>query len=198
MVAKIPAKIENALRHVHWDKKSDYIIRYLKKETKQTPRIVSRYGGPDKFELVNGKLFVYGREVVLDEKRKHEIINKAEGGYGGLRKAADRINRMFFNISRNDVRELFKGSERRQLKAHQQKSNKNESFIHANKPGVLQVDLTFYNASNIPVFGAVDVFSRYAFYERVPNKRADTVVKAMQNCLAHFKKVMHKDIKILC
>ena len=197
MVVNIPPKIEHALRRIHWNKKSDYIIRYLKKETKQTPRIVSLYGGPSRFELIDKKLFVYGREVVLSDKRKLEIINKAEGGYGGLRKAADRLNRFYFNITRKDVSELFKGSERRQLKARQQKVSKTESFIHAGRPGTLQVDLTFYRASNIPVFGAVDVFSRYAYYERVPNKRADTVVKAMQNCIAHFKKVMHSDRRIV-
>lgn len=196
MVKSIPAKTERALRHIHWDKITDYIIRYLKKETKQTPRIV-RLHGADNFELRDGKLFVYGREVITDKKRKQEIINKAETGYGGLRKSADRLNRYYFNISRNDVRELYKGSERRQLKARQQKANRIESFIHANRPGTLQVDLTFYRASNIPVFGAVDVFSRYAYYERVPNKRADVVVKAMQNCLAHFRKVMHKDRRVV-
>ncbi len=196
MVTKIPTSVNNALRRLDWRTRTPYIIAYLKGETKQTPRPV-RLFGEDHFKLVDGRLFVYGREVITDVKRKHQILNTAEESYGGQRKAADRINRSYFGISRSDVMLFFSGSERRQLKARHQKSKRQNAFIHARSPGVLQIDLTFYRGAKIPVFGAVDVFSRYAYYERVPGKRADLVVKAMQNCLKHFNGILAKDRKIV-
>ena len=197
MVQKIPAKHNRGLRHRKWTQVYvDYILRFLKGETKQTPVVVRKYGGKEKYENRNGKLFIYGREVIIDPQRRNKILNEEEENYGGQRKAADRIARKYFNITRQHVVDFFSGSERRQLKARQQRTQRIESFIHATRPGTLQVDLTFYRGAKIPVFGAVDVFSRYAYYERVPNKRADFVVKAMKNCIAHFNKVLHKDRKI--
>ena len=134
--------------------------------------------------------------VIVEASRRNKILNEEEENYGGQRKAADRINRKYFGITRNHVIQFFSGSERRQLKARQQKTQRIESFIYATRPGTLQIDITFYRGSKIPVFGAVDVFSRYAFYERVHSKKAHLVVKAMKSCLAHFNKVMHKERKI--
>ena len=191
---EIPRKIEKALRHVNWPQITPYILRYLAGKTKQTPRLVTLY---EDFKEKDNKLYVYGREVVIDPNRKYKILNQEEENYGGIRKASDRINRKYFGISRSDVVQFFGGSERRQLKARKQKTKKIESYVHATTPGSLQVDLTFYKGQKIPVFGAVDVFSRYAYYERVPNKRADFVVKAMQNCIAHFKKhCPHRVVKV--
>ena len=192
----IPPKAEKSLRHVNWAGIAHYILRYLDGKTKQTPRLV-RIHGKDKFKEKDGALYVYGREVIVDVKKKFKILNREEENYGGQRKASDRINRKYFGISRSDVTNFFGASERRQLKARRQKIKKVESFVYASSPGTLQVDLTFYRGQNIPVFGAVDVFSRYAYYERVPNKRADFVVKAMKNCVAHFQKLFPEGTRIV-
>ena len=197
MVEIIPASHNRGLRHTVWSQVYvDYILRYLKGETKQVPKVVRKYGGKEKYENRNGKLFVYGREVIVEDSRRNKILNEEEENYGGQRKAADRINRKYLGITRNHVIQFFSGSERRQLKARQQKTQRIESFIHATRPGTLQIDLTFYRGSKIPVFGAIDVFSRYAFYERVHSKKAHLVVKAMKSCLAHFNDVMHKERKV--
>ena len=89
---------EKALRHINWPNITPYILRYLSGDTKQTPRLVRLYGR-DNFKKKGSVLMVYGREVVVDPKRKHEILNREEENYGGQRKASDRINLQYFGIS---------------------------------------------------------------------------------------------------
>ena len=195
MGTTIPAEINNALRKLNWVH-HERLVRLFLSDDKRTiePRIYRLYGGAKNFELRDGKLFVYGREVVVDPKLKYKIINREEGKYGGLTKAYDRVARKYFGISRDDIRLFYSGSERRQLKFRMQKTKKVNTFLFARRPGTLQVDLTFYRGAQIPVFGAVDVFSRWCHYERVPNKRADYVVKAMQSTVAKFNSVSKNKI----
>ena len=187
-----------SVANMKWSKHAPIVIRYLRKEQdKYIPKVVRQFG-KENFKLSDNTLFLFGREIVTDKKRKLEILDKEEGRYGGVQKASRRVRDKYIGISRQELSDYFGGSERRQLKARYQKQKANETFIHARNPGTLQIDLTFYKNQKYPVFGAVDVFSRWCYYERVPDKKTISVVKALERCHQEFEKIAkyHKLIKV--
>ena len=186
-MTKIPPAYEKALRHLNWYY-HEPVIRLFLTDEKRTiiPRVYRLYGGKDAFKMIKGKLHVYGREVIVDAGRKKAILNREEERYGGERKAHHRVASKYFGISRSDINTFFSGSERRQLKMKKQKASVLNRFLHATRPGTIQIDLTFYRGAKIAVFGAIDVFSRWCYYERVPSKRADLVVRAMKTFVTKF------------
>ena len=178
-----------SIANVKWQVAGPIVHKYIQKNIKTyVPRIYNLYGEKN-WALYQNKLFLFGREVVYTKDRKHAIIDHEEEQFGGEGKAFGRIQHKYIGISRADVEKLFRGSERRQLKARYQKQKSNATFIHSGKPGHLQIDLTFYRAAKLPVFGAVDVFSRYAFYARVPDKRASSVAVVLKKCVEDFEKI---------
>jgi len=182
-------KQRKSVANVKWEKHGPVIMSYATTDAKTfTPRMVTLYGR-DNWALYKKTLYLFGREVVFDKKRKHEIINREEEAFGGETKAFSRVRDMFIGISRGDIERFFRGSERRQLKARYQKQKQGATYIRGGRPGQLQIDLTFYRNQKLPVFGAVDVFSRYCFYQRVPDKRASSVAKMLKVCVEHFEKV---------
>jgi len=184
-----------SMANTRWAYHTPIVLRYLRGEQdKYVPRAVQRFG-KENFEERNNRLYLFGREVVVSEKRKREILNKEEGRYGGVMKAMSRIQAKFVNISRKELSEFFGGSERRQLKARYQKTKELETYIHARTPGTLQCDLTFYKNQRYPVFGAIDVFSRWCYYKRVPDKKAASVVEILKDCRREFEKVSNHKLK---
>ena len=181
-----------SIANVKWEKQKDIVYLFLTDE-KHTfvPRMVKKYG-KENFEAKNDKLFLFNREIVTDDKRRKEILDQEENKYGGTTKSHARIMRKYINVSRTMLSEFYGGSERRQLKAQYRSSKKNNTFIHSSTPGALQIDLTFYRGQKIAVFGAIDIFSRWAYYERVPNKKASLVIKAIQRCIKAFESVSGK------
>lgn len=178
-----------SISNVNWSKHVEKIENFLtKKEYTYEPKMVKKFG-KDNFKMHMGRLYLFKREIVIEDKRLKEILNKEEGKYGGTKKAYARVMRDYINVTRNRLREFYGGSERRQLKAGHKVSTKNVTFIHAATPGNLQIDLTFYRGAKLPIFGAVDVFSRWAYYERVPDKEAAKVIVAVKNCIREFEKV---------
>jgi len=175
--------------NMKWSYHTPIVMRYLKGEQdKYVPRAVQRFG-KEKFKIKDGTLYLLGREIVTDKKRKLEILDKEEGRYGGVLKAIARVKEKYIGISRKELADYFGGSERRQLKARYQKQKANETFIHARSPGTLQIDLTFYRNQKLPVFGAVDVFSRWCFYKRVLDKKTASVVNALEECHKKFEEI---------
>ena len=183
----IPPLIWKGIVNTNWEYHKDVVYKFLtEKDRTIVPRIYKHFGKAN-FKARDKKLFLYEREVVVDKKRKQEILDKEEEKYGGQKKAYERLSRRYINLTRNEVQQFYRGSERRQLKARHQKATKIESFVHATHPGTLQIDLTFYRKHKLPVFGAVDVFSRWAYYERVPDKRASSVVVVLKKCIKAFQ-----------
>ena len=175
--------------NMKWSYHTPIVMRYLKGEQdKYVPRAVQRFG-KEKFKIKDGTLYLLGREIVTDKKRKLEILDKEEGRYGGVLKAIARVKEKYIGISRKELADYFGGSERRQLKARYQKQKASETFIHARSPGTLQIDLTFYRNQKLPVFGAVDVFSRWCFYKRVLDKKTASVVNALEECHKKFEEI---------
>ena len=181
--------------NMKWSYHVPIILRYLKEEqTSYVPRAVTRFG-KENFRHEGETVFLFDREVVVDKKRKHEILDTEEGRYGGVVKATSRILKKFIGISRTDVVVFFGGSERRQLKARYQKQKNPEAYIHARTPGTLQIDLTFYKNQKYPVFGAIDVFSRWCFYKRVVDKKASSTVEVLKECKAAFESISKHKLK---
>ena len=138
-----------SVANMKWSKHVPIVIRFLKGEqTKYVPKVVQQFG-KENFKLSDNTLFLFGREIVIDKKRKLEILDKEEGRYGGVLKASSRVRDKFIGISRQEIADYFGGSERRQLKARYQKQKANETFIHARNPGTLQIDMTLYNSVRI-------------------------------------------------
>ena len=175
------------LFNVNWARKAPNIISYLKinPRPKRKPTVVKKFGY-DKFKLKGNRLFVFGREVVLDKKLKLDVLSKEETGYGGTRKAYARISKKYLGISAKDVRNYFAESERRQLKMPKQGRGVNRAFIHAPRPGVIEADCTFYHGQKIVVFGMVDVFSRWCHYEVIKYKKPIDTGAALLNGIQKF------------
>ena len=172
-----------------WEKHAPIVKRFLTdKKQNVVPKVVKTFG-VEHFKVDNNKLFLFNREIVIDDKRLKEIIDKAEESYGGVKKSHWKVMRSYINVSRNKLQKYFAGSERRQLKQRFRTSKKTGNFIHASTPGNLQIDLTFYRGQKVPVFGAVDIFSRWAYYERVTSKKSSLVIEAIKRCVAEFQKV---------
>ena len=176
-----------SISNVKWEKQKNIVYLFLTDEKRTfVPRMIKKYG-KENFEAKDNKLFLFNREIVTDDKRRKKILDEEENKYGGTTKSHYRIMRKYINVSRSALSEFYGGSERRQLKAQHRTAKKNNTFIHSSTPGALQIDLTFYRGQNIAVFGAIDVFSRWAYYERVPNKKASLVIKAIQRCIKAFE-----------
>ena len=127
-----------SVANMKWSYHVPIVTRWLKGgQDKYVPKAVKRFG-KENFKLEGETLFLFQREIVTDKKRKLEILDKEEGRYGGVMKAAQRVREKFIGISRKELADYFGGSERRQLKARYQKQKANETFIHARNPGTLQ------------------------------------------------------------
>lgn len=186
---KFTQKLQNTAARLKWSVEVPKVVNYLTKdEYTIVPRVVKMFG--ENFNIKDKRMYLFDREIVIDTKRRDQILNKTEEEYGGVKKAHFRLMRKYINISRRDIMEFFGGSERRQLKREFNKTKSSESFIHANRPGVIQIDLTFYRGAKIPVFVGIDVHSRYVYVQRVVSKVAkDVVSKALANCIDIMEKL---------
>ena len=188
-------KMKKSVANVKWSKHGPTIYKFLT-ENKRTivPRIYKRYNGDKNFQLYDKRLYLFGREVVYDKKRKDHIVNMEEEYFGGETKGFSRVQAKYIGIPRSAIERLYRGSERRQLKAHYQKQVSDLTYIHSGRPGSIQIDLTFYRNQKLPIFGAIDVFSRYCFYERVRDKRASTVAIVLQKAVEHFENISNFNV----
>jgi hypothetical protein len=105
--------------------------------------------------------------------------------YGGQMRTMRTLHRQYLGISYEDVRKRHKREERRQLKA-ERRVPKRKTFIVTDGPGVIQCDTTFYHGHKWPVFGFVDVFSRFGFYVMVKEKTAKEALWAFKICARAF------------
>ena len=175
----------NSIDRIHWNKKLEVVRLYFEDESRTiVPKLVKKFGEKN-FKVEKGVVYLNGREIVVDTKRKQKIISVEEDKFGGQVKAYDRIKRKYINISRRDVAKVFQGSERRQLKARYQPQKGNTYY--AGQPGHIEIDLTFYRNQKIPVFGAIDLYSRYCFYKRVKDKKASSVVVVLKEFVKKFE-----------
>ena len=179
----------DSLSMIRWKKHIDIVKAYLT-DDKRTfkPKVVKQFGEKN-FKIKDNIVYLNNKEIVADDDRKRSIIEKEEQKYGGQVKPYERLSRRYIGISRRDVQKIYAGSERRQLKARHQKQKKGSNFIRAPRPGHVEIDLTFYKGQKYPVFGAIDVFSRYCFYQRVPDKRADSILVVMKAFKKKFESV---------
>ena len=178
-----------SISNVNWKRHAETVRLFMQDEKRTyTPKMINQYGQKN-FRLDGDTLFLFGREIVIDEKRREKILDEEEGKFGGVAKAHERILRKYINIGKRALTKFYRGSERRQLKAQYIRPKKTSTFIHATHPGALQIDLTFYRGQQIPVFGAVDVFSRWAYYEVLDKKKGSVVVESIKRCIQAFEKV---------
>ena len=195
-ISTVPPK---GIHSVNWKRRLSNIISYLNinPRPKRKPRIIRLYGyknfrlGPDKKTLI-----VFGREVLVDDKKIQKILEEAEQGYGGVKKTHARIQRKYLGNSHNDVANFFARSERRQLKAPKQGRGANRAFLHASRPGTLECDCTFYHGSKMVVFGMVDVFSRWCYYQVIKAKQPIDTGEALLVGLERFAKFGHKLLEV--
>ena len=176
--------MENSLSMIRWNKHVQKIKMYLTGKDRTVPAIMKRFG-TEKFTMKGDSLFYDKREIIYDAEQKKKIIEQEDEKYGGQTKAFERLSRRYLGISRRDVAKGYRGSERRQLKARFTRTDRNR--IKALKPGHIEIDITFYKGFKIPVFGAIDVFSRYAYYERIPDKKAISVLSVLKNFIKKFE-----------
>jgi hypothetical protein len=164
---------------------------------KHLPRVMRLYGRAN-FELRGSRVFAFGREIVHTEKRRKEILDDNMERFGGGQKLYSRLNTSFLGISRSDVVSRHRKEERRQLKAEPQVPAGKRTFIVAARPGYFQMDLTFYHGAKIVVFGIVDVFSRWCYYEIIKRKTPKAVLHVLEKAFAAFKTVAphHKIYKV--
>ncbi len=175
----------------NWARKRNYIIKYLraKKKPAAPPRFFRQFGGAEHFREVKGTLFYRDLEVVIDPARREEILREQEESYGGSKAVYYRLRKRYIGITYQHVLSYLNRSERRQLKRETQSPAKQRSFIHANRPGHLQIDLTFYHKHKFVVFGCVDVFSRWCHYEVIKDKTPKSTAAALRTSVALFKKL---------
>ena len=178
-----------SLSNVNWNKNAEIVLKFLTDEKRTfVPKVINKYG-PAHFRLEKNKVFLFNREIITSDKRRKEILDREENKFGGIRKSHERLMRKYINISRKQLRDFYAGSERRQLKYNFRTASKKKQFIHAPAPGLIQMDLTFYKKSAVPVFGFVDVFSRWAYYERLTSKKASLVIHSIQRAIKEFEKI---------
>ena len=120
------------LSNYKWTYHAPIVIRFLTDDKRYVvPRVVKEFGA-DNFRVEKDRLFLFNREIVTDDKRMNEILDKAEEKYGGIKKAHWRIMRSYINISRSKLHKYFAGSERRQLKRWH-RSEKKTSDVKENR-----------------------------------------------------------------
>ena len=132
---RIPPAVRRSIANIRkWKYHADVIIKFFKEEKRSiVPSLINKYGD-EPFVIFNKALYFYGRKVLTDPKEKASIIDKEEGLYGGKTKSFERIQRKYIGISRSDVENAFRGSERRQLKARYQKVKKTRHIFIAVSP----------------------------------------------------------------
>ena len=183
--ATLTKQTERSLRNVVWLNHVDTIKRYFKTK-RGLPRLLRLYGVSN-FSVKDSRVYAFGREVVTTQKRREEIMDENMDRFGGGRKLHSRLRTLYFGLSRADIVGRMAKEERRQLKAERVVPAKQRTFIVAARPGYFQMDLTFYHGAKIPVFGLVDVFSRWCYYEVIKKKTPGVVLVALQNAFAAFK-----------
>ena len=187
--------MKKSIASLHWKKHLPVIKMYLEDEKRTiVPALVKKFGEKN-FKLKGDSVFLFGKEIVVDDKKINKIISDEEENYGGQTKAFDRIQRKYIGISRRDVAKVFRGSERRQLKARYQPAKNNGNFVYAGQPGHVEIDLTFYKNQKYPIFGAIDVYSRYCFYKRVKDKKAASLLVVLKEFLKKFSEVSNFKVK---
>ena len=184
MTTKVPKGVFMA----SWARDIDTIRSWFRRKPrpKRLPRLLNKFGA-ENFKLTGDTLYYKGLEIVTDEKRREEILSKEESGYGGSKAVYYRLQRKYIGVPHLVVAKYLGESERRQLKQRTQSAKSQRSFIHAPRPGYLQADLTFYDGHKIPVFGVVDVFSRWCYYEVLKDKTPPKVLAALKAAFASFK-----------
>lgn len=173
-----------------WVRNAPFIKKFfsLDKQPKWLPRIMRKYGVKN-FQVVDGKIYAFNKEVILDPARIQKILEKEEEGFGGSKKVYYRLRKKHIGISYNAVLDFFNRSERRQLKRETQSTTQQRTFIVAKRPGHFQADLTFYHKAKIVVFGIVDVFSRWCEYTVIKDKTPISTGAALKSAIEKFKKL---------
>ena len=139
------------------------------KKPSALPHAIRKLGEED-IKLKDGSVHYKGLEVITDDERKQKILAKEDSAYGGSKAIYYRLRKHYLGISYQNVRDFLNRSERRQLKRSRKKEKSTVSFIHAPRPGSLQADCTFYHGNKIVVFGVIDIFSRWCYYEIIKKK----------------------------
>ena len=195
MTTKIPHGVYMARWHIDIDRIRSFYKR--KPRPKTLPRLLNKFG-LENFELKGDTLYYKNREILVDDKRRAELIDAESKNYGGIRVIYYRLRKKYIGISFRYVQQYLNESERRQLKQRTISAKSQRSFIHAPRPGSLQMDLTFYRGHKLVVFGLVDVFSRWCYYELVKSKKAQDVAPALKNAITAFKKIApHQSIYVV-
>ena len=141
----------------NWAGSKEWILHYLraKKKPYQTPRLANKFGLKH-LSHKGDTMFYKGLEIVTTQKRREEILAEQESAYGGSKAIYYRLRKKFIGITYRHVLSYLGESERRQLKQKKVAGGKKQrAFIHANRPGFLQADCTFYHGNKIVVFGVV-------------------------------------------
>ena len=175
--------LRKSLRQVQWAKHTYKIRAWLKKK-RYLPTIMRKYGR-ENFRFAGSKIFLYDREIIDNEPSRSKIFDATMDNYGGVIRTMRTLHRQYLGISYEDVRKRHKREERRQLKAGR-RVPKRKTFIAVDGPGVIQCDTTFYHGHKWPVFGFVDVFSRFGFYVMVKEQTAKEALWAFKICTRAF------------
>ena len=184
--------IPHAAFTIDWARGMHFLKLWLAAPDKKKPPALPhaiRKLGKEHITLKEGSVYYKGLEVITDEERKQKILTKEEQAYGGSKAIYYRLRKHYLGISYQNVRDFLNRSERRQLKQSRKNQKSNISFIHAPRPGSLQADCTFYHGNKIVVFGVVDVFSRWCYYEIIKHKQPIDTAAAMIKAVAAFKKL---------
>ena len=156
------SEIPLGMHRARWGTDLDIILRFYRRKPrpKQVPRLIRRFG-KEHFKIEKNTIFYKNREIVHDDKRRAEIIEKEnlEESYGGARVLFHRLQKKYIGIPLRYIQSYLMESERRQLKQRKQSSKNHRSFIHEPRPGSLQMDLTFYHSAKFVVFGGIIYFS---------------------------------------
>ena len=160
----------------------------IKPRPKRIPRLLNKFG-LEHFKLEKNTLFWKGKEIVFEDKRRAEILGEMDEAYGGVRVLFHRLQKKYIGVHFRYIKRYLMESERRQLKRQKQSSKNQRSFIHEPRPGSLQMDLTFYHGAKMVVFGLIDVFSRWCYYEVIKDKTAPHVAASLKKAIAEFKKL---------
>ena len=172
--APLPEGLRKSIRNVQWANHT-YKIRAWLSNPKYVPAIVRKYGQKNwRFEGKGDKarFWLFDREIIDNNERRNKIFDKTMGDYGGIERLTKFLQRKYLGISYQDTKNRHALEERRQLKAERRKPGVGgrKTFIAVAAPGVVQCDTTKYGPSGRwPVFGLVDIFSRFGIYILMKN-----------------------------
>jgi hypothetical protein len=143
-------------------------------------------------------IYFHNRLIIDNEAARKRVFDSIQDNYGGVTRTARFLQRTYLGITYQDVRRRFAKDETRQLKMDRIAvgDGKRKTFIATNVPGArVHVDFTFHGPkSKWPVFGAVDVFSRFGFYVIMDQKTAAQSLAGFKIFLREFKQ--HTDAKV--